>query len=410
MVKMKVLIISGQPPSPFSGAEIRLLNLLRHLAGNYDFTVIAPICSKDDPKLSHADCYCRFIPAPIAAGMPRRSRLYWILNAWYQVLLTREPKLVADYAFPPVHSAVDKLVKSDKFDIVQIQQFYMAQYLPDRPNCPTILDVDNLWSKLSRRLVEISPERRLTRRIQAVIDQHKVYAYEKSALKKFDACLAVCHEDETYIRKLAPRTITAIVPNGVDTTYYVPQFGVGGERTILFTGAMAWSPNIDAVKFLVSDILPIVRQYDPSVTLQIVGRNPTSDVRELAQAPWITVTGFVEDIRPYLAASTVYVVPLRAGAGTRLKILEALAMGKAVVSTSLGAEGLEVTDGKNILIADEPGEIAAQIIALLRNQSLREELGRNGRQLVESHYDWSAIASKLGAVYSAVRLQKGGAV
>jgi glycosyltransferase involved in cell wall biosynthesis len=400
---MKVLIISSQPPSPFSGGEIRLLNLLKHLAGDYDFTVIAPLFGRDESGLAHAGRYCRFLPVFLPEGIPQRSRLYWRLNAWRQAFLIREPHAVTALSSPLFQSAVDNLVCSETFDVVQVQQLHMVQYLPAGFDCPTVLDVDNLWSKLWQRMIEIAPERRFTRRVLAAIDYRKRCTYEKSAVQKFDACLAVCQEDEVFIRTLAPQVMTAVVPNGVDTSYYVPQVTGQAERSLLFTGTMGWRANIDAVKFFVNDVFPIVQQYDPSTIFRIVGRDPTQDVRELAQSPTIDVTGFVEDVRPYMAESAVYVVPLRAGAGTRLKILEGLAMGKAVVSTSLGAEGLEVTDGENVLIADEPSEFATKVIRLLRDQGLREKLGRNGRRLVESRYDWSVIAPKLGEVYESLQ-------
>jgi len=401
---MKVLIVSSQPPSAFSGGEIRLLNLLKYLSGDYDFTVIAPIFGRPEPGLAYADRYCRFLPVLLPGRIPQRSRLYWRLNTWRQALLIREPHAVTALSSPLFRNAVDNLVCSETFDVVQVQQLHMVQYLPAGFDGPTVLDVDNLWSKLRQRMMEIAPERGFTRRVLANIDGRKKFKYEKSAVRKFDACLAVCQEDEVVIRTLAPQVMTAVVANGVDTSYYVSQQVAGqAERSILFTGTMNWRPNIDAVKFFVNDVFPIIQRNDPSTVFRIVGRNPTQDVRELAQSPKIDVTGFVEDVRPYMAESTVYIVPLRAGAGTRLKILEVLAMGKAVVSTSLGAEGLEVTDGENVLIADEPGEFAAKVIGLLRNQGLREKLGRNGRRLVESRYDWSVIAPTLGQVYETLQ-------
>ncbi len=162
---------------------------------------------------------------------------------------------------------------------------------------------------------------------------------------------------------------------------------------------MGWHPNADAMIYFCQDILPAVQNDFPDLQLYIVGLHPPEQVKALGKRPNIYVTGFVPDVRPYIADASVYIVPLRAGSGTRLKILEALAMGKAVVSTHIGAEGLDVTDGRHLLLANQPQEFAARICELLRDPSRRRMLGQAGRALVEEIYDWQAVAANLDSVY-----------
>ncbi|MGB2894557.1 MAG: glycosyltransferase, partial [Anaerolineales bacterium] len=340
---MKILVISAQPPSPYSGGEIRLLNLLKHLSTGHEFTVLAPIHSMDNPALDIADKYCRFIPVLLEAP-PSHSRMYWQLNAWRQAFINPKPVQAMSFYSPLVQQAIDNLIYQEHFDVIQVQQLIMAQYFPEGIEVPSVLDVDNLWSKLFLRVSKSYNERRLTRHLQKGLDRKKIYNYEKAQIRKFTACLAITPQDECYIHSLAQQAITAVVPNGVDIEYFSPRPSSNEKASsLLFTGTMSWEPNVDAVKYFVGEILPLIQKENPGVSFQIVGRDPTPEVLELEKYPGVSVTGFVEDIRPYLTSCNVYVVPIRCGAGTRLKILEALAMGKPVVSTTIGAEGLQVT-------------------------------------------------------------------
>ena len=406
---MKILILSAQPPSPFSGGEIRLLNLIKHLSNAHDFTVLALVHNKSDQLMDYAGRYCRFIPVLVSDTTPQKSHLYWVLNSWKNSLFSRLPYHVRDFYSPLFQKEVKNLLRSETFNLLQVQQLYMVQYLPSSIACPTILDVDNLWSKLLLRRAKKDHRDRLTIQLQRWIDDRKIPAYEKREINKFNACLAVSEADLRFIKSSAPHAFTEIVSNGVDTAHFYPEWQVPARECLaqylLFIGTMGYEPNVDAVKYFVYEIFPRICARKPETYFKIVGRNPPAEVIALAKEPFITVTGFVEDIRPYLANSSVFVVPVRTGAGTRIKILEAMAMGKAVVSTSIGAEGLDVRDGENIILADDPSEFAEKVNLLLENRELRDKLGRNGLRLVDSHYDWSAIASRLGNLYQLLQRQ-----
>jgi glycosyltransferase involved in cell wall biosynthesis len=225
--------------------------------------------------------------------------------------------------------------------------------------------------------------------------------YERRTLERFDGVLAVSDADRQTFSGLYPGAIRQpvhVVPTGVDTEYFAPaatpQPAPCGSH-LIFTGSMDWLPNEDAMQYFCRDILPLIRAEQPDVTLAIVGRTPTPAVKRLADEHGVTVTGRVDDVRPYMNDAAVYIVPLRIGGGTRLKIFEAMAMGKAVVSTTVGAEGLPVTDGTHVMLADEPRTFAAAVVALLRDPNRRRQLETAARALVVEHYDWSAVAGSL---------------
>jgi len=208
--------------------------------------------------------------------------------------------------------------------------------------------------------------------------------------------LAVSDADGDTFGRLYPdavRTPMHTVQTGVDTSYFTPMPSTERRGHLVFTGSMDWLPNEDGMTYFVRDILPRIRQVEPDVTLSIIGRTPTPAVRRLAEQAGIEVTGRVDDVRPHVAAGEVYIVPLRIGGGTRLKIFEAMSMGKAVVSTTVGAEGLPVTHGRDIIIADEPARFAQAVIHMIRDRDARRQIEEAARRLVVERYDWGAVAT-----------------
>ncbi len=185
------------------------------------------------------------------------------------------------------------------------------------------------------------------------------------------------------------------VANGVDLKFFTPSPDEPDRESLVFVGAMHWRPNQDAVTWFVEEVLPLLRDRRPDVSLVVVGQAPPPHIQKLDSLPGVHIAGRVEDVRPYVDSAAVYVVPLRIGGGTRLKILEALAMKKAIVSTSVGAEGLNVTDGADIMLADTADEFAEKVDMLLRDVALRRELGERGRKLVEEQYGWDKLADRL---------------
>jgi glycosyltransferase involved in cell wall biosynthesis len=208
--------------------------------------------------------------------------------------------------------------------------------------------------------------------------------------------------DGEFIRQLyCADTPVAIVQNGVDTEYYLPDVQSAVCPTeLVFVGTMNYPPNDEAALYFCGEIFPLILDGNPSVTFSIVGKDPSIEVLRLARRKNISVTGFVPDSRPYMAAASVVTVPLLSGSGTRLKILEAMAMGKAIVSTSIGAEGIEYNDGKDILIADTEQAFAEKVLYLLSYPAIALEIGENARRLVEEKYAWKILSDKMDSAYS----------
>jgi glycosyltransferase involved in cell wall biosynthesis len=269
---------------------------------------------------------------------------------------------------------------------------------------PSVLFTHNVESEIWRRHYETAanPLKKALLRQQ----WQRMLRFEREALARFDVVLAVSEADGETFERLYPGTLRRpvhIVKTGVDTAYFTPMPGRERRAHLVFTGSMDWLPNEDGMRTFVRDILPRIRAAEPEVTLSIIGRAPTPAVRRLAEQAGIDVTGRVDDVRPHVAAGSVYVVPLRIGGGTRLKIFEAMAMGKAVVSTTIGAEGLPVTDGTDIVIADDPARFADAVVALIRDAAARRRIEQAARRLVVEHYDWSTVAHDFETALSTAR-------
>jgi glycosyltransferase involved in cell wall biosynthesis len=234
--------------------------------------------------------------------------------------------------------------------------------------------------------------------------------YERQVCRAADRTVAVSEADALALRALVPGLAPAVVTNGVDVEFYSrPATPLGSLRSVepgdldrpglVFTGKMDFRPNVDAVLWFVAEVLPHIQRAQPDLLLWVVGRDPHPRLARLEEHPAVRLTGWVEDVRPYIAAAAVYVIPLRIGGGTRLKVLEAMAMGKAIVSTTLGCEGFELTPERELLIGDSPGAFAAAVLALLGDPERRAGLGRQAKSYAASNYDWGVILPKLEAVY-----------
>jgi glycosyltransferase involved in cell wall biosynthesis len=267
--------------------------------------------------------------------------------------------------------------------------------LPENPSAPVVLFQHNVETMLWRRMAttESSPLRKLSYSIEA----WKMSAYETRTLRRFQHVIAVSEQDRDAMLTLSSGCPITVVPTGVDTEQYqVAPSASGHPPVIVFTGSMDWEPNIDAMEFFCREVWPTILAAFPDARFQIVGRKPHPRVQRLA-SPSVEVTGTVASVIDYLRAATIVIVPLRIGGGTRLKIFEAMAMAKAMVSTSIGAEGLAVTNGRDLLIADDAPAFAAGILQLLRDPELRRRYEQAAAALA-ARYDWSQIAQSFANV------------
>ena len=300
---------------------------------------------------------------------------------------------------PALEREVRGLLASGAVDVCVADFLAAWPNVPARSRAPIVLFEHNvehaIWQRLART------ETRWLRRLLLEIEWRKMRRVEARACRAAALTIAVSEADRAQLAAvIAPAASAAHAPGarieriatGVDTEYFAPSAALERPSSLVFTGSMDWYPNEDAVLHMIDAILPAIRAEVPDVALTVVGRNPSARLVEAAGRAGVRVTGTVSDVRPFVAEGAVSVVPLRVGGGTRLKIFEALAMGKAVVSTSIGAEGLPLTPGEHYLAADEPAEFARAVVGLLRDGEHRRRLGEAGRQLVEARYSWAETA------------------
>jgi sugar transferase (PEP-CTERM/EpsH1 system associated) len=398
---MRILWLKSDLLLPLDkGGKLRTWHLLRHLARRHEITYVSFAAADPTPADVHGmrEVASRLITIP-RTDLVKGSLRFYADAARY--LLHPLPYAVGRYRSRRFAAAVERLIARDPFDLIVSDFLFPAINLPRRLPCPAVIFTHNVESEIWRRYAETH---RGWRRWLYESQYGRMLRYEGETLRRFDGVLAVSAADRETLARLYPgalRDSAHVVPTGVDTAYFAPpaRRRVHEDRSrparLVFTGSMDWLPNEDAMLFFCREVLPRVQRAVPDAKLSIVGRAPTPAVEALANEKGITVTGRVDDVRPYLTDAAVYVVPLRIGGGTRLKIFEAMAMGSAVVSTSVGAEGLPVTDGEHLLIADGPRELAEAVIGLIRDANRRRELGEAARSLVAERYDWAAVAGDL---------------
>ena len=395
--KMRILFLSPTVPFPLTdGGRIRVFNLLKQIAAKSDVTLLAletqPTDAEGVAQLQQLGIQVHLIPN--APTLPPLS-----FSTLLKAFLRRQPITVARYDLPAYRQKFKELLATGTFDLVHYEMFHTAQFYPEA-RLPGVLSQQNVDSAIWRRLCDetVNPFYKFGYWTQQLAFQR----YERVLSPKFDAVTCTSDIDAAVFQRHCARDTIEIVPNGVDVTHYQPDFSAEASAHLIYIGSMDWYPNEDAVSFFADEVLPRIQTSVPDVRFSIVGGNPSARVQKLAERKGVVVTGRVPEIKPYFAEATVFVVPLRIGSGTRLKILEALAMGKAIVSTSVGAEGLDLKDGAEIFIADEPEVFADAVTRLLTDTLLRRRIGENGRARVERDYDWRSIGEKLHQLYTKI--------
>ena len=374
---------------PTAGGRIRSLETLSCLSQRHDVTVLTTHGPNDDPEgLARRLPHCRIISVPFVA--PRLGSVpfaFALAGSWLSPL----PLELWKWRVRAVRDHVRRLIAEGAAEICVADFLVSFPNIPRSRQVPLVLFEHNVEHQIWERLAAL--EARPWRKALVEIEARKMRRAERQACAAADLVVAVSDDDQRRLEALAPGSLCVATPTGVDVDYFKPSARPEVPHRLVFTGSMDWFPNEDAILFFTEAILPRIRSQIPDVSVTVVGRNPTGRLRAVAEHAGIAVTGTVDDVRPYVEEAALYVVPLRAGGGTRLKIFEALAMGKAVVSTTVGAEGLAVTPGLDVAIADQPDEFARTVIELLRDPARRCELGRAGQQLVHSRYSWKQVAA-----------------
>ena len=390
---MKILWLNAGLLLPLDkGGKLRTWHVMRHLAARHDIHYL----SFEDSTQTEADRrgmseVCSRLETVPRTDAAKGTWRFYADAAGY--VIDSVPYAVAKYRSDAYRARLEQMLASESYDLIVCDFLPPVVNLPEQLPCPSIVFTHNVEAEIWRRHAE-----QATNPVSKYLmtqQWNRMLRFEAAALSRFDLVLAVSDADSRTFERLYAGSLKApvhVVQTGVDTAFFTPPSEAPSPAHMVFTGSMDWLPNEDGMTYFCREILPKIRQAEPAATLSIIGRAPTPAVRKLAEIPGVDVTGRVDDVRPHIARGAVYIVPLRIGGGTRLKIFEAMSMGKAVVSTTIGAEGLPVTSGRDIDIADEPSRFAHAVVHLMRDTESRRAMESAARRLVVERYDWAAVA------------------
>ncbi len=406
---MRILMLNSEIPfPPITGAQSRTYHLLRGLSGEHDVTLVG---FSWDSRASPTICSLpvEVICVPWAPSEPYRKMHESspsVSQAAYRHLAyeSDEPWFVSYYNSAAMESLLAELM-SRSFDLILIEHSFMARFLPFLPpDVPKVLDMHNVHTLMAWRRAQ---EKSGSEKDNAVKEFERTQSYERTVCSACQLCLCCSDQDAEAARHFLNIEHLRVIPNGVDTTMMTAGEAPAMPGYLLFTGMMNYEPNLEAVRYFVEELLPLIRAEVPYATFHIAGANPSPEVMALA-AEGVYIHASVPDMRPYFHQASVVVVPLLHGGGTRLKILDAAACGKPIVSTSVGAEGLNFMDGRDILLADSALTFSQTVVRLLSNPDRQAELSRCASRAAEA-YDWSGIASEFCSVMIDVAQRRRGA-
>ena len=388
-----------------TGGRLRSFHLVSELSRRHSVTLLTTHGKRDDPaELARRLPRCEVVSFPF--DIPKRASVAFaraLARSW----LTPLPVDLLKFRVPALGAELRRRARAGAVDLCVADFLSATVNVPLDGSLPVLFFAHNVEHMIWRRLAAV--DKRPWARLLLAIEWRKMRRSEARVCARADLTVAVSETDGAMLAAGAPGAAVCSIPTGVDPSYFSPADRQAEGSRLVFTGSMDWYPNEDAVLYFQREILPLIRREEPEASFSVVGRNPTAQLRAAAEAPQVLVSGTVPDVRPFLAEAAVYVVPLRIGGGTRLKIFEALAAGKAVVSTTVGAEGLPLVPGVHFLRADEPAEFASQVLSLLRDPRRRRELGEAGRRLVEQRFAWPEVAKDFeGRCRSAAARDDGG--
>ena len=403
LVMAKILLLTPQLPyPPQQGTSLRNFHLVLAMAEHNSVTILSfaePNASTEPDPLREK---CRVLP-----GVPIPART--AVSRIWQLLTTSRPDMYFRLRSDAFSAELASVLRGERFDIVQVEGLELAGYIPEiRIHCPTarvVLDCHNAETELQRRtaMADRSTPTRWPATLYSIIQIGRLARFERSAMGLADAVIAVSETDRARLAELSDGQAgdITVIPNTIDVAAYEQTVEVADaekNRDLVFIGKMDYRPNVDGVLWFYDVVWPLILAERPETTWAIVGQRPHPRLSELRSAPGITIAGRVESVRTYLRGSRAYILPLRIGSGTRLKLIEAMAAGMAIVSTTVGVEGFPLENNGQVIIADTPAEMAGAVLCLLRDPALRASLGKAARAFAQ-RYDWREIIDPLDTLY-----------
>jgi glycosyltransferase involved in cell wall biosynthesis len=378
-----------------TGGRLRSFHIIAELSRRHRVSLLTTNGPGDDPEglAKHLPRCERIVSFP--CDVPKKGSFRFaaaLMRSWFS-------RLSADlwkWRIPALRAEVGRLISARSVDLCIADFLFSVPNIPPSGSVPVVFFDHNVEYMIRKRLCDI--ETKMWRRALLEIEWRKMRRFEAETCRRASLTIAVSESDRALLAARAPGSLIRTVPTGVDASYFRPDGSGESPAALVFTGSMDWFPNEDAILYFIDSILPLIRREVPEASLTAVGRRPTRRLLNAAAAAGVRVTGAVDNVRPYIDEAAVFVVPLRVGGGTRLKIFEALAMEKAVVSTAIGAEGLPLIPGVHYLRADRPEEFARAVVSLLRDPARRREMGMAGRGLVVERHSWSRVTREFETI------------
>lgn len=397
------------PYPPKGGAFQRSYNLIKQVSRYYDIYLIAvkhkssthPINDDAEAKAALSEFCKDVVIVDLSGNFSGVGLLLQVLKS----LFGRRSITVNGFISGYLREQIKRLLSHEKIVLAHIDAISLAPYESILGTIPKVLNHHGAEGLMVRR--RIKREKSVVKRLLFRLEAYRLVNDEKRYCGRFDKNLVVSDLDKTLLQSVARNAEYTVIENGVDVGFFNLQKRSATNPSIIFAGRLDQYSNRDGILWFCSEVWPLIQKQAPDCRLMLIGNNPPDELKRLAMANAnITVPGFVDDVRDYFKAAMVCITPIRSGGGTRIKVLDALAMGMPIVATSIAAEGLEVTDEENILIADDAEKYAAQIVRLFQNPDLRERLGEQGIKLINEKYSWEIIGDKLKHVYDALLEKK----
>lgn len=390
---MRILFLTGRLPYPPNrGDRLRAYHFLRVLSRNHKITLLSFIADdRETGNIGPLRPFCEDIQLVHRGQL--QSTMTTGLNVWRPM-----PFQSLYYRSTVMQGAVDRLLARRQFDAVYVHLFRMAQFVAARSKPYRILDLtDAISTEIERSL----PYRDARWRLVYRMELPRIRRYEREIVRQFDETWLISDAERRQLLQGEANERVLVIPNGVDTDRFRPSGITGSSEKIILVGHMGVFHNIDAAEYLAREILPLIQKALPATRLDIVGAEPADEVKNLGTIPSVRVLGHVADLNAALNDAAVFAAPLRFAAGIQNKVLEAMAAGLPVVTSSYVNDGLQAEDGQHLIVADEPEAFAEAVVLLLRNPKLRRKIGRAGREFVMSHYRWEDVLDRLGVIEQA---------